>query len=37
MPEVNRVLTLAARPVGFPRETDFELIEEPKPAPSDAL
>ena len=35
MSEVNRVLTLAARPVGFPRETDFKLIEEPKPAPGD--
>ena len=35
MSEVNRVITLAARPVGFPRETDFKLIEEPKPAPGD--
>ena len=35
MSEVNRVFTLVARPVGFPRETDFELIEEPKPTPGD--
>jgi len=35
MSEVNRVFTLAARPVGFPSEADFELIEEPKPAPGD--
>ena len=35
MSEVNRVITLAARPVGFPKETDFELIEETKPAPGD--
>ena len=35
MSEVNRVITLAARPVGFPKETDFKLIEETKPAPGD--
>ena len=35
MSEVNRVFTLAARPVGFPKESDFNLIEEPKPAPGD--
>ncbi|MCH8203793.1 MAG: NADP-dependent oxidoreductase [Candidatus Hydrogenedentes bacterium] len=35
MPEVNRVYTLAARPVGFPKETDFKLTEQPKPAPGD--
>ena len=33
--EINRVITLAARPVGFPSETDFKLIEEPKPVPGD--
>ncbi len=33
MSQVNRVITLAARPVGFPKETDFELTEEPKPIP----
>ena len=35
MSEINRVITLAAHPVGFPSETDFKLIEEPKPAPGD--
>ena len=35
MSEVNRVVTLAERAIGFPRETDFELIEEPKPTPGD--
>ena len=33
MSEVNRVFTLAARPAGFPKESDFNLIEEPKTAP----
>jgi NADPH:quinone reductase len=31
MSEVNRVLNLAARPVGFPKESDFELVETPMP------
>ncbi len=35
MPQPNRVLTLAARPVGFPKETDFQLVEEPTPTPGD--
>ena len=35
MSEISRVITLAALPVGFPSETDFKLIEEPKPAPGD--
>ena len=35
MSEVNRVFTLAARPEGFPRETDFALIEEPRPVPAE--
>ena len=35
MSEINRVLTLAARPVGFPKESDFNLIEEPTPKPAD--
>ena len=35
MPPVNRILTLAARPVGFPKESDFKLIEEPTPVPGD--
>jgi NADPH-dependent curcumin reductase CurA len=33
--EVNRQITLAARPVGFPKESDFKLIETPVPAPGD--
>jgi len=33
MSELNRVLTLAARPVGFPKESDFKLIEKPTPTP----
>ena len=35
MSEANRIFTLAARPVGFPKESDFELIEEPRPVPGD--
>jgi NADPH:quinone reductase len=29
----NRKITLAARPVGYPKETDFNLVEDPVPAP----
>ena len=32
---VNREIRLAARPVGFPKESDFELAETPIPAPGD--
>ncbi len=32
MTEINRKITLAARPVGFPKPTDFRLVEEPIPA-----
>lgn len=35
MTDVNRQVTLAARPVGFPKESDFKLIEAPKPALQD--
>src|SRR5512138_734575 len=28
---INKQITLAARPVGFPKETDFKLIETPVP------
>ena len=35
MAETNRRITLAARPVGYPKETDFKLVEEPVPAPGD--
>jgi hypothetical protein len=31
---VNRRITLAARPVGFPEESDFVLVEEPVPEPA---
>jgi NADPH-dependent curcumin reductase CurA len=30
---VNRQITLATRPVGYPRESDFELVEAPVPEP----
>jgi NADPH-dependent curcumin reductase CurA len=33
MPPMNKQITLAARPVGFPKETDFKLVESPAPAP----
>jgi NADPH:quinone reductase len=29
---VNRAVTLAARPTGFPQESDFDLVEQPLPA-----
>ena len=35
MPTTNRQITLAARPVGLPRESDFRLIESPVPKPKD--
>src|SRR5689334_10225766 len=31
----NRQFTLAARPVGFPKESDFKLVETPLPEPGD--
>jgi len=36
---VNRKITLAARPVGFPTEADFALVEEavPEPGPGEVL
>ena len=33
MPEINRQIVLAARPVGYPRESDFRLVEGPMPVP----
>jgi NADPH-dependent curcumin reductase CurA len=33
MAEVSREIRLAARPVGFPKESDFELVETPLPDP----
>ncbi|MCH7959544.1 MAG: NADP-dependent oxidoreductase [Candidatus Hydrogenedentes bacterium] len=35
MSEQNRQINLAARPVGFPKESDFALAESPKPTPGD--
>ena len=35
MSALNRQITLAARPIGFPKESDFKLIESPRPVPSD--
>lgn len=34
MTATNRQITLAARPVGLPKETDFRLIESPMPEPA---
>ena len=33
MPATHRQFRLAARPVGLPKESDFDLLEEPLPAP----
>jgi NADPH-dependent curcumin reductase CurA len=35
MATINRQITLAARPVGFPRDSDFKLVESPIPNPKD--
>lgn len=35
MATLNRQITLAARPVGFPKESDFKLVESPMPTPKD--
>src|SRR6266568_89703 len=35
MSVVNRQILLAARPIGFPKETDFKLVEAPVPALQD--
>jgi NADPH-dependent curcumin reductase CurA len=32
---MNKQITLAARPVGFPKESDFKLVESPIPEPGD--
>ena len=32
---MNRQITLAARPVGYPKETDFKIVETPIPKPTD--
>jgi len=36
LPTVNRRITLAARPVGYPKESDFQLEETPMPVPVDS-
>ncbi len=36
LPTVNRQITLAARPIGYPKESDFQLVEIPMPVPSDS-
>src|ERR1035438_1828592 len=33
MPTMNRQITLAARPVGMPKPSDFRLEESPMPSP----
>ena len=33
MPTMNRQITLAARPVGMPKESDFRIVESPLPHP----
>lgn len=35
MTTINRQITLAARPVGYPKLSDFKLIESPMPQPDD--
>src|SRR5579862_1230311 len=35
MPRVNRQITLAARPTGLPKESDFKLVEGPVAEPND--
>ncbi len=35
MTESNRRITLAARPVGYPKESDFKLVEAPVPQPGE--
>ena len=35
MARVNRQITLAARPVGMPKESDFKLVERPVADPAD--
>jgi NADPH-dependent curcumin reductase CurA len=33
MAQINRQITLAARPAGYPKESDFKLVESPIPSP----
>ena len=32
---MNRQITLASRPAGYPKESDFNLVEVPIPTPED--
>ncbi|MGH6628443.1 MAG: NADP-dependent oxidoreductase, partial [Burkholderiales bacterium] len=34
MNTINKQVTLASRPVGFPKESDFQLVESPIPTPA---
>jgi hypothetical protein len=36
MATLNRQITLAARPAGFPKDSDFKLVESPVPNPKDS-
>ena len=35
MSDINRKFTLAARPIGYPKPSDFDLVTEPIPVPED--
>ena len=35
MSDINRKFTLAARPVGYPKPSDFDIVTEPIPVPKD--
>ena len=35
MPNINRQITLASRPVGYPKLSDFKLVESPIPVPKE--
>jgi hypothetical protein len=35
MPNINRQITLASRPVGYPKLSDFKLVESPIPVPQE--
>lgn len=35
MTTLNRQITLAARPIGFPKDSDFKLVESPIPTPKE--
>jgi hypothetical protein len=37
MSKINRQITLAAMPVGAPRESDFKRVESPVPVPDQVV